>query len=44
MRGVFHGPDGTAQQSDAVVFALLRGEFDRDVELKAFDAAGERVL
>jgi RimJ/RimL family protein N-acetyltransferase len=43
-RGVLHGPDGSARQNDAVVFALLRGEFDRDVQLKAFDAAGERVL
>jgi RimJ/RimL family protein N-acetyltransferase len=44
MRGVFHGPDGSPRQNDAVVFALLRGEFEGDVELKAFDAAGERVL
>ena len=35
---------GQPRASDAVVFALLRGEFERDVELKAFDAAGERVL
>jgi len=27
-----------------VIFALLRGEFEHDVELKAFDAAGQRVL
>jgi RimJ/RimL family protein N-acetyltransferase len=44
LRGVLHGPDGSPRQSDSVVFALLRGEFERDVELKAFDAAGERVL
>jgi RimJ/RimL family protein N-acetyltransferase len=44
MRGVFHGPDGSPRASDAVVFALLRGEFQREVELKAFDAAGKRVL
>jgi RimJ/RimL family protein N-acetyltransferase len=44
MRGVFHDMGGQPRQSDAVVFALLRGEFDREVELKAFDAAGERVL
>jgi RimJ/RimL family protein N-acetyltransferase len=43
-RGVFHGADGTPRAGDAVVFALLRGEFERDVELEAFDAAGERVL
>jgi RimJ/RimL family protein N-acetyltransferase len=43
-RGVFHGPDGKPRQNDAVVFALLRGEFERDVELIAFDAAGGRVL
>ena len=43
-RGVFHGPDGKPRQNDAVVFALLPGEFERDVELKAYDAAGERVL
>jgi RimJ/RimL family protein N-acetyltransferase len=29
---------------DGVVFALLRGEFAHEVELQAFDAAGERVL
>ena len=44
MRGVFHGADGQPRASDAVIFALLRGEFEHDVELKAFDAAGERVL
>jgi len=44
MRGVFHGPDGSPRAGDAVVFALLRGEFEHDVELKAFDAAGKRVL
>ena len=44
LRGVFHGPDGLPRENDSVVFALLRGEFDRDVELKAFDAAGERIL
>ena len=44
MRGVFHDSGGTPRASDAVVFALLRGEFQRDVELTAFDAAGERVL
>ena len=38
------GPTGRRGSSDAVVFALLRGEFERDVELKAYDAAGERVL
>ena len=43
-RGVFHGPNGKPRQNDAVVFALLPGEFERDVELKAYDAAGERVL
>ena len=43
-RGVFHGPDGKPRQNDAVVFALLRGEFERDVELKAYDAAGGQVL
>ena len=41
MRGVL---EGTPSQGDAVVFALLRGEFERDVELKAFDAAGTQVL
>ena len=44
LRGVLHGPDGSPRQSDSVVYALLRGEFERNVELKAFDAAGERVL
>jgi RimJ/RimL family protein N-acetyltransferase len=44
LRGVFHGPDGVPRQSDAIVFALLRGEFERDVELQAFDASRERVL
>jgi RimJ/RimL family protein N-acetyltransferase len=44
LRGTFHGPDGSPRQNDSVVFALLRGEFARDVELEAFDAAGERVL
>ena len=44
LRGVLHGPDGSPGQRDSVVFALLRGDFERDVELKAFDAAGERVL
>jgi RimJ/RimL family protein N-acetyltransferase len=44
LRGVLHGPDGSPRQSDSVVFALLRGEFERDVELKAYDAAGEPVL
>ena len=43
-RGVFHDPDGTPRAGDAVVFALLRGEFERKIELQAFDAAGERVL
>jgi len=43
-RGVLHGPDGSPWQRDCVVFALLLEEFDRKVELKAFDAAGERVL
>jgi RimJ/RimL family protein N-acetyltransferase len=44
LRGVLHDSHGSPQRSDAVVFALLRGEFERDVELKAFDAAGNRVL
>jgi RimJ/RimL family protein N-acetyltransferase len=44
LRGVLHGPDGSPRQSDSVVFALLRGEFERNVEVKAFDAVGERVL
>ena len=44
LRRVLHGPDGSPGQRDSVVFALLRGEFERDVELKAFDTAGERVL
>ena len=44
LRGVLHGPDGSPGQNDSVVFALLRGEFERDVELKAFDAVGEQVL
>jgi RimJ/RimL family protein N-acetyltransferase len=44
MRGVFHDSAGTPRASDAVVFALLRGEFEHEVELKAYDAAGERVL
>jgi RimJ/RimL family protein N-acetyltransferase len=44
LRGVLHGPDGSPRQRNSVVFALLRGEFERKVELKAFDAAGERVL
>jgi RimJ/RimL family protein N-acetyltransferase len=43
MRGVFHSSDGAPRQSDAVVFALLRGEFEHGVELKAFDAAGNEV-
>jgi RimJ/RimL family protein N-acetyltransferase len=43
-RGVFRGADGTPRAGDAVVFALLRGEFEREVELQAFDAARERVL
>jgi RimJ/RimL family protein N-acetyltransferase len=29
---------------DGVVLAMLRGEFAHEVELQAFDAAGERVL
>jgi len=41
MRGVL---EGTPSGGDAVVFALLRDEFERDVKLKAFDAAGRRVL
>ena len=44
MRGVLHDSAGTPRASDAVVFALLRGEFERGVELKAFDAAGGQVL
>ena len=44
MRGVFHGEDGQPRASDAVIFALLRGEFEHHVELKAFDAAGQQVL
>ena len=44
LRGVLNGPDGSPWQRDSVVFALLRGEFERKVELKAFDVAGERVL
>ena len=44
LRGVLHDSHGPPQRSDAVVFALLRGEFERDVQLKAFDAAAERVL
>ena len=43
-RGVLHDAGGTPRASDAVVFALLRGEFDRGVALEAFDATGERVL
>ena len=43
LRGVFHGSGGVPRQSDAVVFALLRGEFEHGVELKAFDAAGAEV-
>ncbi|HSS81186.1 MAG TPA: GNAT family protein [Gaiellaceae bacterium] len=42
LRRVLPGHDGAL--NDAVVFALLRGEFEHGVELKAFDAAGERVL
>jgi RimJ/RimL family protein N-acetyltransferase len=44
LRGVLHDAGGTPRASDAVVFALLRGEFDRGVALEAFDATGERVL
>jgi RimJ/RimL family protein N-acetyltransferase len=48
LRRFLHGPDGTPLQRDAVVFALVREELAgspvASVELRAFDAAGERVL
>jgi RimJ/RimL family protein N-acetyltransferase len=44
LRGTLHDSEASPWQNDSVVFALLRGEFARDVELKAYDAAGERVL
>ena len=47
LRGVFHGPDGVPRQSDAVVFALLRGELagtpSASTSLHAYDAAGGEV-
>jgi RimJ/RimL family protein N-acetyltransferase len=48
LRGTLHGPDGQPLQSDAVVFALLRGELagtpSERARLQAYDVAGERVL
>jgi RimJ/RimL family protein N-acetyltransferase len=48
LRRFLHGPDGTPLQRDTVVFALLAEELPgssaASIALRAFDAAGERVL
>jgi RimJ/RimL family protein N-acetyltransferase len=44
LRGVLHDSAGSPRASDAVLFALLRGEFEHAIELKAFGAAGKQVL
>jgi RimJ/RimL family protein N-acetyltransferase len=48
LRRFLHGPDGTPLQRDTVVFALLAEELPgssaASTALRAFDAAGERVL
>ncbi len=47
LRGVLHGPDGTAMRNDGVVFALMSGELEgspsADAQFRAFDAAGNEV-
>ena len=48
LRRFLHGPDGTPLQRDTAVFALLAEELPgssaASTALRAFDAAGERVL
>ena len=48
LRRVFYGPTARAMERDALVFSLLRDELAgspvAELELRAYDAAGERVL